>query len=225
VRSVLLGDIINSPLALASPTDKTASDLSGDSTYSTYLATKAANMNTSLVVNANDGFVNVINSANGTRRYAYMPSSVLPSLRLYRRYQTTSTASATSFWWTGSWACSMPSSTVPGKPWRLAGPGLAGEPSTALQLFDASAGNVTKALWEISAPPRPTTANAFNDLGYAYARPEVARLADGRWAAFISNGYGSNSGVAALYVVDVRDGSLIRKIVIDSTETTTGCRR
>lgn len=39
-------------------------------------------MNSSLVVNANDGFVNVINSANGTRRYAYMPSSVLPSLRL-----------------------------------------------------------------------------------------------------------------------------------------------
>lgn len=81
VRSVLLGDIINSPLALASPTDKTASDLSGDSTYSTYLATKAASMNASLVVNANDGFVNVINTANGTRRYAFMPSSVLPSLR------------------------------------------------------------------------------------------------------------------------------------------------
>lgn len=81
VRSVLLGDIINSPLALASPTDKTASDLSGDTTYSTYLATKAASMNASLVVNANDGFVNVINTANGTRRYAFMPSSVLPSLR------------------------------------------------------------------------------------------------------------------------------------------------
>jgi type IV pilus assembly protein PilY1 len=89
-------------------------------------------------------------------------------------------------------------------------------------LFDASAGNATRALWEISAPATPNMANAFNDLGYAYARPEVARLADGRWAAFISNGYGSNSGVAALYVVDVRDGSLIRKIVIDNTETTNG---
>ena len=36
VRSVLLGDIINSPLVLASPTEKTASDLAGDTTYSTY---------------------------------------------------------------------------------------------------------------------------------------------------------------------------------------------
>lgn len=82
VRSVLLGDIINSPLALASPTDKTASDLAADTTYSTYLATKAVTMNPSLVVNANDGFVSVINTTNGARRYAYMPSSVLPSLRL-----------------------------------------------------------------------------------------------------------------------------------------------
>ncbi len=77
-------------------------------------------------------------------------------------------------------------------------------------------------MWEISAPTVANTANAFNDLGYAYARPEVARLADGRWAAFISNGYGSNSGVAALYVVDIRDGSLIRKIVINSSETGNG---
>ena len=111
----------------------------------------------------------------------------------------------------------MPSSTAPGKPWPLGGTGAGGKTFYALQLFDASAGNVIKALWEISAPATANTANAFNDLGYAYARPEVARLADGRWAAFISNGYGSNSGVAALYVVDIRDGSLIKKIVIDST--------
>lgn len=91
-----------------------------------------------------------------------------------------------------------------------------------MQLFDASAGNAIRALWEISAPTVANTAHAFNDLGYAYARPEVARLSDGRWAAFISNGYGSNTGVAALYVVDIRDGSLIRKIVINSSETDNG---
>ena len=104
----------------------------------------------------------------------------------------------------------------------IGGTGAGGKTFYALQLFDASAGNVLNALWEVSAPATANTANAFNDLGYAYARPEVARLADGRWAAFIANGYGSNSGVAALYVLDVRDGSLIKKIVIDSTETTNG---
>ncbi|MHC8335829.1 pilus assembly protein [Pseudomonas sp. LB3P25] len=223
VRSVLLGDIINSPLALASPTDQTASDLSGDTTYSTYLATKATSMNASLVVNANDGFVNVINTSNGTRRYAFMPSSVLPSLR-YIADPTYINGVSHKFLVDGQVGVFDAQLNSAWKTLALGGTGAGGRTFYALQLFDASAGNVTKALWEISAPTTPDSKNDFNDLGYAYARPEVARLADpdGRWAAFISNGYGSNSGVAALYVVDIRDGSLIKKIVVDGSETTNG---
>ncbi|WP_322844853.1 pilus assembly protein [Pseudomonas sp. B33.4] len=220
-RSVLLGDIINSPLVLASPTDKTASDLSGDTSYTSYLTTKAANMNASLVVNANDGFVNVINSANGTRRYGYMPSSVLPSLRLIAD-PTYINGVSHKFLVDGQVGVYDAQFNSAWKTLAIGGTGAGGKTFYALQLFDASAGNVMRALWEVSGPTTANTANVFNDLGYAYARPEVARLADGRWAAFISNGYGSNSGVAALYVLDVRDGSLIKKIVIDSSETTNG---
>ncbi|THF26748.1 pilus assembly protein [Pseudomonas atacamensis] len=221
VRTALLGDIINSPLVLASPSDKTASDLTGDSSYTNYLTTKAANMNTSLVVNANDGFVNVINSANGTRRYAYMPSSVLPSLRLIA---DTNYVNGVSHKFLVDGQVGVFDAQA-GTTWRtlaIGGTGAGGKTFYGLQLFDASAGNVIRALWEVSAPVTANTSNAFNDLGYAYARPEVARLANGRWATFIANGYGSNSGVAALYVLDAMDGSLIRKIVIDSTETTNG---
>ncbi|KAA0969919.1 pilus assembly protein [Pseudomonas sp. ANT_H12B] len=221
VRSVLLGDIINSPLALASPTDKTASDLAADTTYSTYLATKAVTMNSSLVVNANDGFVNVINTTNGARRYAYMPSSVLPSLRLIAEPNYINGVSH-KFLVDGQVAVFDAQLGSAWKTLALGGTGAGGRTFYALQLFDASAGNATKALWEISAPATANTSNVFNDLGYAYARPEVARLPGGRWAAFISNGYGSNSGVAALYVVDIRDGSLIKKIVVDGSETTNG---
>lgn len=221
VRSVLLGDIINSPLVLASPADKTASDLSGDTTYSTYLTTKAANMSASLVVNANDGFVNVINSANGTRRYAYLPSSVLPSLRLIADPNYINGVSH-KFLVDGQVGVYDAQLNNAWKTLAIGGTGAGGKTFYALQLFDASAGNVMRALWEVSAPTIANTGNAFNDLGYAYARPEVARLADGRWAAFISNGYGSNSGLAALYVLDVRDGSLIKKIVVDSTDTSNG---
>jgi type IV pilus assembly protein PilY1 len=220
-RSVLLGDIINSPLVLAGPTDQTASDLVGDTTYSSYLAIKAANMTSSLVVNANDGFVNVINSTSGVRRYGYMPSSVLPSLR-YIADPTYINGVSHKYLVDGQVGVFDTQLDSAWKTLAIGGTGAGGKTFYALQLFDASAGNVTKALWEISAPATANTANVFNDLGYAYARPEVARLADGRWAAFISNGYGSNSGVAALYVVDIRDGSLIKKIVVDSTETTNG---
>lgn len=221
VRTALLGDIINSPLVLASPSDKTASDLTGDSSYTNYLTTKAANMNTSLVVNANDGFVNVINSANGTRRYAYMPSSVLPSLRLIA---DTNYVNGVSHKFLVDGQVGVFDAQA-GTTWRtlaIGGTGAGGKTFYGLQLFDASAGNVIKALWEVSAPATANASNAFNDLGYAYARPEVARLANGRWATFIANGYGSNSGVAALYVLDALDGSLIRKVVIDGTETGNG---
>ncbi len=221
VRTALLGDIINSPLVLASPSDKTASDLTGDSSYTNYLTTKAANMNTSLVVNANDGFVNVINSANGTRRYAYMPSSVLPSLRLIADTNYVNGVSH-KFLVDGQVGVFDAQAGTAWKTLAIGGTGAGGKTFYGLQLFDASAGNVIKALWEVSAPATANASNAFNDLGYAYARPEVARLANGRWATFIANGYGSNSGVAALYVLDALDGSLIRKIVIDSTDTSNG---
>ncbi|MCG6576390.1 pilus assembly protein [Pseudomonas sp. AF32] len=221
VRSLLLGDIINSPLVLASPNDQTASDLVNDTSYSTYLTTKAASMNSSLVVNANDGFFNVINSANGTRRYAYMPSSVLPSLQSIADVNYINGVSH-KFLVDGQIGVF---DTQSGSAWKtvaVGGTGAGGKSFFAVQLYDATAGNTIRALWEISAPAIANATNAFNDLGYAYARPEVARLADGRWAAFISNGYGSNSGVAALYVVDIRDGSLIKKIVINSSETDNG---
>ncbi|MCX2897735.1 pilus assembly protein [Pseudomonas mandelii] len=227
VRSALLGDIINSPLVLASPTEKTASDLAGDNSYSTYLANKAANMTASLVVNGNDGFVSVINASptsnasNGTRRYAYMPSSVLPSLR-YIADPTYINGTSHKFLVDGQVGVFDAKIGAGWKTMAVGGTGAGGKTFYGLQLFDATAGNVTKASWEISAPATPTPANAFNDLGFAYARPEVARLDDGRWAAFISNGYGSNSGVAALYVIDLSNGALIRKIVADSAGNDNG---
>lgn len=128
VRSVLLGDIINSPLVLASPTDKTASDLVADTSYSTYLTTKAANMNASLVVNANDGFVNIINSANGVRRYAYMPSSVLPSLNDIAD-PTYINGVSHKFLVDGQVGVFDAQLNSAGKPWRLAERGRAAKPS------------------------------------------------------------------------------------------------
>ncbi len=178
-------------------------------------------MSTSLVVNGNDGFFSVINSANGTRRYAYMPSNVLPSLQDIADTNYINGVSH-KFLVDGQVGVFDVQSGSAWKTVALGGTGAGGKTFFAVQLFDAAAGNAFRALWEIRAPTVASTANVFNDLGYAYARPEVARLADGRWAAFIANGYGSNSGVAALYVVDIRDGSLIRKIVINSSETDNG---
>lgn len=220
-RTVLLGDIINSPLIYASPNVQTASNTGTDTSYTGFLTTKASNMNPLLVVNANDGFTDVINPANGARLYAYLPSNTLP---LLYTVANTNYINGTSHTFLNDGQITVADVQINGG-WKTVsfdGTGAGGKTFSAIQLFDASTGNTLKALWEISAPATSTPGNSLNDLGYAYAKPEIARLPDGRWAAFIANGYGSNSGVAALYVINVADGSLITKLVVDSTETTNG---
>lgn len=223
-RTRLLGDVINSPVVLASATTQTAADLTGDTSYSAYLATKAKGMTNSILVNANDGLTNVLEASSGKRRYGYLPSTTLPSLYMV---EDPNYVDGTSHRFLNDGPLAVYDAQVGGanSAWKTiayGGTGGAAKAFYAFQLFDASAGDSFNALWEIRAPDTASTSNSFNDLGYAYAKPEVARLPDGTWAAFIANGYGSNSGVAALYVVNAITGALIKKIVVDSTETDNG---
>ncbi|MFP3852278.1 pilus assembly protein [Pseudomonas sp. W5-01] len=210
-RTVLLGDVINSPLTYASPTDNPASDPASDNSYSTYLDIKSNSMNPSLVVNANDGLVNVIDPSTGNRLYGYMPSTVLANLHyvadpnyingVSHKFLVDGQISIVDVQFASSW-----------KTLAIGGTGSGGKGFYALQLFNAGASNTVKALWDISS-----VSTGFANMGYAYAKPEVAQLPDGRWAAFISNGYGSTNGVASLFVVDVSNGALIREIAVDTS--------
>jgi type IV pilus assembly protein PilY1 len=57
------------------------------------------------------------------------------------------------------------------------------------------------------------------ELGYTYGLPVIARMANGAWAAIFGNGYGSANGKAVLYVVNLADGSLIKKIDVNEGST------
>jgi type IV pilus assembly protein PilY1 len=62
-----------------------------------------------------------------------------------------------------------------------------------------------------------TTEPVYADLGYTIPQPALARMANGKFAAIIGNGYSdvsdaSPSGKAVLYIVDAQDGTLIKKI-------------
>ena len=50
------------------------------------------------------------------------------------------------------------------------------------------------------------------DMGYTFSQPQIARLNDGSWAAVFGNGYPAGNGGAFLYLVDLKTGTLIRKI-------------
>lgn len=57
------------------------------------------------------------------------------------------------------------------------------------------------------------------DLGFTFGRPTITRLANGKWAAVFGNGYDntesdgtvSSTGNAAIYIVDIESGTLIKK--------------
>ncbi|WP_434679663.1 pilus assembly protein [Pseudomonas sp. R1-18] len=211
-RTRILGDIVNSPLAAALPSDKTAVDLLGDGTYTTYLSNKNSNMVNSLLVNTNDGFFNVLSAAGGERRYAYMPSTVLPAL---------STVASTSY---GSGVHKF---TVDGQisvfdtqagaasAWRTVaygGTGAGGKSYFAIKLFEGTNNNSISALWEVKAPEQSEPGNNFNNLGFAYSKPEVARMANGTGIVVIGNGYGSFTGRASLLVLNANTGAFITEI-------------
>ncbi len=220
-RTLLLGDIIYSPLIASIPSDKTSADLAGNTSYSTYLTTKSQSMSYSLLVNANDGFFNVLN-ADGTRRYAYMPSTALSSLATIA---TPGYGSGThNFTVDGQIAVF---DTQLGTSWRtvaFGGVGAGGTAYFAVKLFEGAADS-TEALWEIKAPAAQDANNPYNNLGYAYSKPDVGRMTDGTSIVALGNGYGSYTGRASLLILNANTGAVIKEIqtpMVDSGETFNG---
>lgn len=217
-RTVLLGDVINSSLERLSPDEKLASSLENDTSYESYLSRKSQGMTSSLLVNANDGLFHVIDADTGRHRYGYLPSSLMSSLNIVADPDYASEGNhkfmADGLITVADGEINSVWSTV-----AVSGMGAGGKSVFAVKLFDDD--NDIQALWEISPPSVNTPANDWNDLGYSYSKPVVARTQGNRWVAIFGNGYGSYQGKAALYVVDLEDGQLVQKIVVDENNTGT----
>ncbi len=222
-RTRVLGDLINTNLLVANPSDKTSTDYGTTTSYSDYLTAKAGNMSSSLLVNANDGFFNVITPGTGLRTYAYMPSTALNSL---------ATIAASNY------GAGVHKFTVDGQmsvfdtqngknaTWRTvaaSGLGAGGKAFFAVRLFEGTTNNVG-ALWEVKAPDASDANNKFNNLGYSYSRPEAARMNDGTGIVVVGNGYGSFTGRASLFVLNASTGALIAEIPtpVTGSETDNG---
>lgn len=220
-RDVLLGDIINSSLVRVAPETQTIGAITGDTSYDSYLAAKKSTLTTSLLFNGNDGFFHVLNAESGSHRYGYMPSPVLSKLGVladkeyaqngYHTFAVDGQVNVSDAQIGGVW------STV-----AVGGQGAGGKSMFAVRVFRQSGTNrnTPDALWEVSAPATDTSGSDWNDLGYTYSQPAIARLPDNRWVAVFGNGYGSHKGKAALYIVNLADGKLITKVVVD--ENTSG---
>ncbi|MCL5041487.1 MAG: PilC/PilY family type IV pilus protein [Gammaproteobacteria bacterium] len=223
-RRVLLGDIINSSPVIVGPANNIPYLMDRiDGNPGDYLDFVRASMNRPELayVGANDGMLHAIFAGSrettetqqgfegGKQAFGFIPSAVIPNLpRLTaqsytggnHRFFVDGTPVVRDVYFDNAWR------TV------LIGTLRAGGKSVfALDITNPGLdGSGVKLLWEISNQDAD-----FADLGYSFARPEIARLHSGQWGVLLGNGYDSVDGKAVMYVIDIATGSRLAALEVD----------
>ncbi|WP_341645050.1 pilus assembly protein [Thauera sp. SDU_THAU2] len=220
----LIGDIVNSkPLYVGARNDGYARAAgipqAQREAYQTRLASDAFRKRQRTVyVGANDGMLHAFNTGthiddgddvfeptedfnngNGVETFAYVPAAVyanLPALAhpeyLDRHlYFVDGSPVAGDAWIGGAWKTVLVGST-----------GAGGRSYFALDIENPTGMNAEKILWEFT----------HDELGLSIGQATIARTASGHWVAIFGNGYNSKSHRAQLFIVNLSDGSLLRKI-------------
>lgn len=227
-RDGVLGDIVNSspvfegiPSRVRYPVSWTdrmnSSAVMPETNYGSFRAAKSGR-DPMVIVGSNGGMVHVINADTGREMLGFVPQKIVPKLlktsligsltqqNYTHRFLVDATPATTDAFYAGAWHTNA-----------VGGLGGGGQAVYALDItggtgfFDESnAKNI--ALWEFD-----DTDDA--DLGYTYGQPSIVRLHNGRWAAVFGNGYNNTAvdgpvsltGQAAVYVVDLETGKLLKK--------------
>lgn len=150
-----------------------------------------------LYVGANDGMLHAFDAETGEELFAYVPNAVIPRLSdltspsYTHRYYVDGSPWSADAWLNGQWKTILVSSL-----------GGGGKAVFALDITDPANFDSEDVLWEFTD----------EELGFTIGQATIARMANGEWAAIFGNGYESNSNRAQLFIVNLEDGTLIRRI-------------
>ena len=215
-RNKLLGDFINSaPVWVGKPSMHYPDNWGTGSTetaYSTFKSSKSAR--TPIVyVGANDGMLHAFNASSGVEKFAYVPAILYSNLDdladpgYAHKYYADGSPTVVDAYFSSAWHTVL-----------VSGLNAGGQGVYALDVTDPD--NITtealgagKVLWEFDDSDDV-------DLGYTYSQPNIVRLQNGSWAAVFGNGYNntvsdshtSSTGNAVLYIMNIANGALIKKI-------------
>ena len=207
-REATLGDAIESqPAFVGKPYFKYA-----DTGYAAYITAKTSRPKT-VYMGTNDGMLHAFNAVDGTERWAFVPTLVIPDLwhladknyaSQHRNYVNGRPVIADVY-------------DTAAAAWRtilVAGLNGGGRGYYALDITNPAAPSL---LWEISSS---TEAN----IGYSYGYPVVTKKADGTWVVLFTSGYNNTSpgnGEGYLYVRNALTGAHIARIGTGAGDTTT----
>lgn len=186
-REHALGDIVNGkPVFVRAPPFNYT-----ENAYQAFKSSVSGRQGT-VYVAANDGMLHAFNSDTGEEMWAFVPSFVLPNLKVLA---DTDYPNDHRFFVDGS---PTVSDIYTGSAWKtilVGGLGGGGKGYFALDVTNPAS---PKVLWEF------TDAN----MGFSYGNPVVGKLADGKWSVFLTSGYNNADGEGRLYVLDADTGTL-----------------
>lgn len=209
-RRLALGDIINSdPFFVAKPDFRfnqlifNSDDETEGLSYTDFRNSEPYLSRKSVVyIGGNDGMLHAFEAETGQEMFAYIPNAVFSNLnRLtspnyntnHRFFVDGSPRVVDAYFGSGDWRSVL-----------VGGLGAGGKGIFALDVTDPGSFAAGDVLWEF------TDANDA-DLGHTFSQPTIARMHDGNWYVLVGNGYGSASGKAVLYFIDVQTGALAGK--------------
>ncbi|NOQ77112.1 MAG: hypothetical protein GQ475_04880 [Methylococcaceae bacterium] len=210
IRSHILGDIIHSaPLYLGVPDAGYKDSIEESAKYSDFKKISRAPL---VFAGANDGMLHAFDASTGVEAYAYVPAAVIPNLNalthkttaannFFHQYYVDETPVVKDVFFDSRWHSVL-----------VGGLGAGGKSMYALDVTsvptDESSAKKT-VLWEFTD----------EDMNYSYGQAAIRKMENGKWAAIFGNGYNKNSdgkGKAVLYIVNIENGDLIKKITLPS---------
>lgn len=219
-RSTRLGDIINSSPVISSPKDNfgyralygaNPADIDPFG-YAAYMTAKATRR-PMVYVGANDGMLHAFDGETGVERFAYIPSTALGHMgnllfpyraadgndqKFQHRYFVDGPVTVSDARWGGAWRTVLVGSA-----------GAGGKGVFALNVTNPTTFTGSSVLWEVSGSVSGTTGQR---IGHVLGKPVVVPMRTGTtdpvWRAVFGNGFGSTSGAASLFVVDIATGNV-----------------
>ncbi|MDP9140339.1 MAG: PilC/PilY family type IV pilus protein [Pseudomonadota bacterium] len=214
-RASKLGDIVNSqPIYVKGlvnqlynflPADGAGAE--GRGTYRTFVTNKRTRAGL-IMVGANDGMLHAFNDSDGSESFAFIPRSVLPNLSALA-----STSYGHRFYVDGQLTEGDAYIDIgTGSVWKnlvVGSTGAGARGIFAIDVTDYTSMDADNVLWELDS-------TVDSDIGYVLTPIETGVLRDGSWVAIFGNGSDSGSGTAQLFIVNLSDGSVVKKIVTSS---------
>lgn len=175
--------------------------LLGDIAYSSPIYVKDSD---TIFVGANDGMLHAFNASTGTENFAYVPAGIsLSSLATL-----SDPAYVHRYFVDGPVVVSTKKQTA-NKNYLVGALGRGGKGVFGLDVTTPTNFRTNSVLWESS---KKLTAAQASDMGQVLGEPLVVKLNDGTDGVLVSNGINSTSGTAALFVLNIATGAVLKEI-------------